>query len=160
MVALAACSPALNWRIARPDGGNVELLFPCRADRQVRNVRINGIDASMQMDSCHADGATFSLAFVDAADAQVTPMVRALREKAVANIDGTPSTLALAVPGATPSPDSLRLRIGGRLADGRTVVEETAFFIKGRRVYQATVLGESPSADAADIFFTSIKMVR
>jgi hypothetical protein len=45
----------------------------------------------------------------------------------------------------------------GRLPDGRRVVEDAAFFVKGLRVYAATVLGESIPAEAVETFFASIK---
>ena len=154
----AGCSPALDWRTARPDGGAIELLFPCRPVHDARHVRIDGVDTAMRMDACHADGATFSLAVADAADAsRVAPLVHALRASAVANIDGVASELPFAVPRATPNALSGRLHITGHLTDRPHMIEETVFFVRGSRVYQATVLGETLQTDAADVFFASIK---
>ncbi len=158
VAACAACSPALDWRTARPDGGAVEMLFPCRPTHDARSVRLDGVETPMRMEACHAAGATFSLTVADAGDAaRVAPLIRILRAAAVANIEGQASESALAVPGATPNPLSGRLRIAGRLSDRRAVHEEAAFFVRGTRVYQATVLGESSLIDAADVFFASIK---
>ncbi len=160
LVALAACSPALDWRETRAEGSGVVLLFPCRPDRHERTIRLGGADTRMQMVSCHAAGAAFSLAFAEAADAtRVTPLVAALRAAAAANIGAVPTVRAFAVAGATPNEQSGLLRMEGRLPDGRRVVEHAAFFVKGLRVYAATVLGESITAEAADTFFTSIKSV-
>ncbi len=161
-LACTACSPALDWRTARPDGGAVELLFPCRPQHDARSVRLEGLDGPatpMRMEACHAAGATFSLAVADAGDAaRVAPLLRALRTAAAANIDGAPTALPLAVPGATPDPLSGRLRIAGHLADRRPVLEEAAFFVRGARVYQASVVGATRNDDAVDIFFGSIKV--
>ena len=51
------------------------------------------------------------------------------------------------------------MRIDGRLPDGRRIVEHAAFFARGLRVYQVTMLGESLDAEAIDTFFDSIKVV-
>jgi hypothetical protein len=64
---------------------------------------------------------------------------------------------AFAVAGATPNEQSALLHMEGRLPDGRRVVEDAAFFVKGLRVYAATVLGESIPAEAVETFFASIK---
>lgn len=158
LVALAACSPSLDWRQTRAEGSDVALLFPCRPDRHERTARIGGADLRMQMVSCHAAGAVFSLAFADAPDAaRVTPLVAALRAAAAANIGAIPTVRSFAVAGATPNEQSALLRMEGRLPDGRRVVEHAAFFVKGLRVYAATVLGESIPAEAVETFFASIK---
>lgn len=135
------------------------MLFPCRPDRHVRVVRLADTDISMRMDSCAAGAMTFSLAFLDAPDGASLPtLLGALRDSAVANIGGTTIPMVLTVPGATPNPQSVRLRVDGRLADRRQVIEQVAFFVKGLRVYQATAIGGALSPDAADYFFTSIKV--
>ncbi len=155
----SACSPALDWRTVHPQGSGVEMLFPCRPDHHVRTVRLVGVEAQMAMDACDAAGATFSLAFVDAPDAaRRSALLEQLRRTAIANIEGTSTAIALRVPGAASDPQGARLRIDGRLADRRQVVEHVAFFVKGSRVYQASAIGGALSADAVDFFFTSIKV--
>ena len=158
LVTLAACSPSLDWRQTRAEGSDVVLLFPCRPDRDERTVRVDGADLRMQMVSCHAAGAAFALAFAEAPDAtRVTPLVAALRAAAAANIGAVPTVSVFAVAGATPNEQSALLRMEGRLPDGRRIVEHAAFFVKGLRVYAATVLGESIPAEAVETFFASIK---
>ena len=159
LAALAACTPPFDWRDARPEGSGVAMLFPCRPDRHERAVRIAGTELRMQMHSCQAAGVTFSLAFVDAAQpGQVTPLLAELRARAAANIGGAAEARAFAPPGATPNEHSALLQIFGRLPDGRRVTEHAAFFVKGLRLYQATAVGESLPADAAETFFGAIKL--
>jgi hypothetical protein len=159
LVALAACAPALDWRETKPDGSGVAMLFPCRPERQERVVRLAGADLPLRLHSCRAAGTTFSLAFADAVDAaRVTPLLLDLRAGAAANIGGTPAPRAFALKGATANEHGAQLRTEGRLPDGRPVVEHAAFFVKDLRVYQATVLGESPPADAVDTFFGAIRL--
>jgi hypothetical protein len=157
--ALVACSPALNWRQTKPAGAGVGLLFPCRPDRHERTVRLAGVELGMQMHSCEAAGALFSIGFVDVPDlSRVVPVLAEMRAAAVANVEGTATAATLAVPGATPNQQSALLRIDGHLPDGRRVVEHVAFFVRGARLYQATALGDSLSDDALESFFGSIKL--
>lgn len=157
---LAACTPALNWRETSPEGSGVALLFPCRAERHERTVRIGDADTRMQMHSCDAGGAVFSLAFVDVASpAEVAPLLAGMRAAAVANIGGAATALPWRPPGATPNEQTARLRVEGALPGGRRVVEHAAFFARGLRVYQATALGDGLDGDALDTYFGSIKVV-
>ncbi len=65
-----------------------------------------------------------------------------------------------AIAGATPNAESTLLRIVGRRGDGRRVVAHAAFFVKGLRLYQATVLGDDDPADGEvlETFFGSIRL--
>lgn len=135
------------------------MLFPCRPDRHERPVRIGSADLRMQMHSCNAAGATFSIALVDAAQpAQVAPLLAELRSRAVANIAGVAQPRPFQPPGATPNEHGGLLRIEGRLPDGRRVTEHAAFFVRGLRLYQATMIGGSLPADAVETFFGAIKV--
>ena len=159
LAALAACSPALDWREVRPEGSDVTMLFPCRPDKHERTVRIAGADLRMQMHSCDSAGRTFSLAFVDAVEpTRVEPLLAALKASAAANIGGTPAQQPFAPPGATPNPGSALLRVEGRLPDGRRVTEHAAFFVRGLRLHQATAIGETLPEDAVQTYFGAIKL--
>ena len=159
---IAACSPTFDWREARPEGSAVTMLFPCRPGRVERNVRITGAPFAMQLHSCNAGGATFSLAVVDAGAAErVAPLLAALRSQAAANVAGTTVAVpASAVAGATPDPLAGRARIDGRLPDQRPVIEHVAWFVGGTRIYQATVLGTGRSVEpqTLDTFFDAIHL--
>jgi hypothetical protein len=157
------CTPALDWREARPEGSGVAMLFPCRPDQHQRDVRIAATTVRMRLSACKAAGLTYSLATAEAADpAQVTPLLAALREQTVANVAGKAvEKPGPAISGATPNPESRFVRIDGRYPDGRPVVEHAAFFVKGLRLYQATVIGDSepPGADSLDSFFGAIRVL-
>jgi len=159
LAALAACSPALDWREVRPEGSDVTMLFPCRPDKHERTIRIAGADLRMRMHSCDAAGRTFSLAVVDAGEpTRVEPLLAALKASAAANIGGTPAQQPFAPPGATPNPGSALLRVEGRLPDGRRVTEHAAFFVRGLRLHQATAIGETLPEDAVQTYFGAIKL--
>ena len=161
-LAAVACSPTFDWREARPEGSAVTMLFPCRPGKVERTVRVFDAAVVMQLHSCAAGGATFSLAVADAgAPERVAPLLAMLRSQAAANVAGT----VVAVPGSAvvgAAPDALagRARIDGRLPDQRAVVEHVAWFAAGTRVYQATVLGTGRAVDARTLetFFDALRV--
>jgi hypothetical protein len=162
VLGIAACTPALNWRETRPEGSGAALLFPCRPEHQSRNVRVGAALLPMQLHACSAAGAIFSLAVLEVPDpAQVTADLAALRAQSLANLRGTPTADAASVPaGATPNEQSGRVRILGQRPDGSRVVADAAFFVKGLRLYQATILGtdDAPGREAVDTFFGAIRL--
>ena len=162
LAGLVGCSPALDWREVRPAGSGVAALFPCRPDQHERTVHIAGADRKMQLHSCDAAGATFSLAVVDGAEpAAVEPLLAAMKASVAANLGGQASPAQpFAPPGSTPNPASALLRLTGRLPDGRSVAGGAAFFVHGVRVYQATAIGEALPEEALGSFFAAIKVTR
>ena len=158
-----ACSPTFDWREARPEGSGAALMFPCRPVKVERSTRIGTGVLPMQLHSCSAGGAVFALAAIDAGDpAGVTPMLDELRRETVANMAGTAAPQGpFAPPGATPNPRSERIAIVGARPDGRRVVAQAAFFVKGLRLYQATVLNADAAGgrEAADTYFGAIRLL-
>jgi hypothetical protein len=155
----AACSPALDWREFVPEGSGIRASFPCRPDAHQRAVTIGGARASMRMFACSSAAMTFALSFVDVADpAAVGHTLAQLRESTVRNVQGV---IGEAVPSAianeTANAESGRVTIDGQLPGGASVREDAAFFVRGLRVYQATVIGAKPAAAAVDMFLGSLK---
>jgi hypothetical protein len=162
VLGVAACAPALDWREARPEGSDVVLMFPCRPQDHERNVALAGAMVPMRLHACSAGGANFALATLEAGDpARVTPELAALRTQLVGNLAGMATELhPLALAGSTPNPQSARVRIVGKRPDGSRVVADAAFFVRGLRLYQASVLGSNdvPGAEAVDTFFSAIRL--
>ncbi len=159
---LSGCSPTLDWRQVRPEGSGVTMLFPCRPARVERRVRVGDDTLLMRLHSCSAGGASFSLAVADAGQPdRVAPLLAALRSGAIANVGGVASAAASApVAGATPNAQEGRLRIDGRLPDGRSVVEHAAFFGRGVTLCQATVLtiDKPVTTETLGTFFDALRM--
>lgn len=155
----AACSPALDWREFVPEGTDIRVAFPCRPDRQARAVVVDGAKAQMQMIACSAGGATFALAFVDVADpARIGATLAELRATAASNLRAaSPQSAPLQIKGITPNAQTARLTITGTLPDGAAVQAQAAFFARGLRVYQATVVGARPVPEVADTFIGGLK---
>ncbi len=160
LLGLVACTPTFDWRESRPEGSGVKMLFPCRPDRHERSVRLAGADALLRMHSCSAGRAVFSLSFADATEPnRVAAVLAQWRGSGEGNIGGTSTEQPLVVAGATPNPRSVLLRMEGHLPDGRRVVEQAAFFVRGLRCYEAAVIGESLPADVAETFFAGITLL-
>jgi hypothetical protein len=157
---LLACAPALDWRGTRPEGSALQLQFPCRPNTQRRDVPLAGVRVNLALHACAAGGQTWGLAVADVVEpARVGPALAELAASAAANLGAAPGQpLALAVPGATPNDASLRLRLQGRLPDGRVVQMHLAVFARGTQVFQATVLGESLPDAVVEPFFTSLRL--
>jgi hypothetical protein len=159
-VLMLACAPALDWRESRPTGSGVALLFPCKPDSLARQVQLGPDAVRLELHACTAAGATWALAFADMGDpARVGPALLELRTSAAKNLGASdPQTLSLRVEGATPNPASQRVQFQGRMPDGRAVTEQVAVFAKGTRVFQVIAVGERLDAEAADSFFSSLRL--
>ncbi len=155
----AACSPTLNWREFSPEGSGIVAGFPCRPDRVERKVMLAGAARQMALLACEAGGATFALAFVDAADpAGVAATLTELRTVALRNVQAAaPQALPVQVPGMTPHAAAVRVSVAGRLPGGEAVRTHAEFFTRGLRVYQATVIGAEPPLPAVQTFFDALK---
>ena len=160
--ALLACSPTLDWRELRPEGSGIAMSFPCKPERRVRDVAVHGQPVHMDMLSCAAGGATYALTFADLPDpAAVAPALAELRARAAANIGAAPHGLdGLQVAGMTPNPQAGRVTLSGRLPDGTAVQVQAAFFVKGLRVYQASVVGTESGGEAAHTFLAALDLRR
>lgn len=158
-LALAACSPALNWREVRAEGSELVAMFPCKPQRFARQVPLAGHPVEMHLMSCAVDGVNYAVVHARVAEpVQVGPALKALRAAAVDNIGGRAAAQApFAVGGMTPSPDAVRFSAEGRGADGEPVREQAGVFARGLQVFQATVVGPAPDAQAVDSFFSGLR---
>ena len=160
LLGLAACTPTLDWREVRPEGGGVVAMFPCKPESQTRTVTLAGTAVRLTLLACKAGGSTWALAHADLADpARVGPALVELRAAAAANLGAVaPRELPLKLDGATPNPASGRVELSGRLPDGAPVQEQLALFAKGTRVFQATALGQRLGDDALEPFFGGLRL--
>ena len=62
LLALAACSPAFNWREVRPENTRLSLLLPCKPDKAQKVVPLGGKPTVLSMLGCEAEGMTFAVA--------------------------------------------------------------------------------------------------
>ncbi|MDB5938113.1 MAG: hypothetical protein JWP77_477 [Polaromonas sp.] len=161
LLALAGCSPALNWREARPEGTRLNLLLPCKPDKAQKVVPLGGRPTPLSMLGCDADGATFAVAVADVGDPSQAASVLALwQDLALANMKAAPASrqpLPLKVPGATPGTPATRVQAQGQRADGAAVSGQAAYFAQGSQVFQVVMYAPRIAPEVAETFFSSLK---
>jgi len=160
LLPLVACSPALDWREVRPADSDALALFPCKPERFARRVPLAGAQVEMRLASCKAQDTTYAIGYATLVEpAQVTPALVQLRSAAAANIGGTPAAADWTIAGMTPNPLAQKLVMQGHDAEGKPVHEEAVFFVRGLRVYQATMVGPALDPAAAETFFNGLKLL-
>lgn len=162
LIALAACSPALNWREVRPEGTRLALLLPCKPDKAQKVVPLGGRPTPLAMLGCDADGATFAVAIADGGDPSQAASVLALwQDLTLANMKAVPASrqpLPLKVPGASPGTPVIRLQAQGQRADGTAVSGQAAYFAQGSQLFQVVMYAPRIAPEAAETFFSSLKL--
>ncbi len=157
--ALAGCTPALDWRDARPSGSALQLLFPCKPSAQQRELQLAGQSVKLSLHACTAAGQTWGLAYADMGEvSKVAGALDELLHSAAANLGAAtaPGTRQL-IPGASPEALSQRAQIDGRLPDGTSVRMQCIVFARGTLVYQLSALGQTLDQDAVQTFIESIR---
>ena len=165
VLALAGCSPALNWREVRPEASSLRLLLPCKPDRAEKSVPLGGQPALLRLMGCDADGATFAVAVATLAlpnGANSANLLAQWQSLSLANM-GAPAQPAGALPlkiqGWKPVAGMTtpqRIRALGKRADGTPVAGEMAFFAQGSEVFQVVVYASKLTPEMADTFFDSL----
>jgi len=119
----------------------------------------DGAPTRAEMLVCTTAGVTFALMYLDLTDpASTTPALAALRQAAQSNIGGVvTANVPARVPGMTPNPEATRSEMVGRLPDGTAVQEQALFFVKGLRIYQASIIGARVAPDVAGTFFGGLR---
>ena len=163
-LALAACSPAFNWRQVRLENTSLSLLLPCKPDKAEKVVPLGGQPTTLAMLGCEAGGATFAVAVADLGNTQgaasAAPVLALWQQLTLDNMQADRATLArlaLKVPGAAGQPPVVRVQAQGRRADGSAVTGQAAYFAQGTQVFQVVMYAATPNPEAADTFFSSLK---
>ena len=160
LLALQACSPALNWREVRVDSTPLLALFPCRPDQGVQSVALGERAVKMTMMGCEAGGAMFTLAQVDRSGAGDDAALIALwRTGTLATMQGVQTREApflLKKVSASPAPQ--QLRAAGKRADGSPVVLRAAWFAVGGAVYQVAVYADADNDAVVQTYFEGLRV--
>ena len=160
-LALAACSPAFNWREVRPENTRLQVLLPCKPDKAQKVVPMGGQATTLSMLGCDAGGATFAVVVADVGDAAQAASVLALwQELTLANMKAAPDSrqlIAQKIPGASAALPVVRLQAQGQRADGAAVSGQAAYFAQGSQVFQVVMYAPKIAPDVAETFFSSLK---
>ena len=167
LAALVACSPALDWRLARLDAPAAELLLPCKPDRGSRPVELVGQAMEMSMVGCEAAGQVFAVSWVVVLPG-VAPgeVLRHWQRATLAHLhapaDAAQGAAVFVPAGAIPLPESVRLAASGQRADGTPLQFDAAWFLRRQGeqtlALHAVVLSTQRNSAVVDNFFSSIKL--
>ncbi len=163
LMALAGCTPALNWREVRFDQADVVALLPCKPDKGERTVPLAGQSVVLRMQGCDVGGATFAVAHAAWPDAaQADQALAQWKAATLANMHATAVQEEAFLPsGAIALPHSRRLTASGRRAGGGAVTAQAAWFarVRGNSIdlFQAVLYTEQLDAESSAAFFSGIR---
>lgn len=151
-----ACTPALDWRQITPEGAGLQLMFPCKPERESRpQPGPAGVAMMVQTASCKAAQGQYSLTWVDLGDAtQVTAALQRMRDRMGQVLTPGP-TAELRVRGMTPSPAAGQQRFAARPGEPAQVVRQ-AVFARGTHVYQLLMQSTRADDEAWEVFVSSV----
>ncbi len=156
-----ACSPTLDWREVRTDTSSLRFLLPCKPDQAQKQVPLGPSEVQLNMLGCEAGGATFAVAWAELAPGAETAAVLSQWERlTLQNMRAAApaESKALKVVGAASSPAPHLLLATGQTADGKPVQGQAAYFSNGSQIFQAVVYASKISPEAADTFFSSLRL--
>ena len=158
-LALAACSPAFNWRTVRPEASALQALMPCKPDEARRDTPLGGAVTPLNMLSCEAGGATFAMAWADLGQAERVPAALVQwRAASLISLKAAPEAArswTRSVPGAERVEG---IDVQGIRHDGSATRAQVLYFARGSRVYQAAIYGSSVGPEEVSTFFEGLAL--
>ncbi len=158
VLALAACSPTLNWREVRGDEAPYVVLLPAKPSSFARPVNLGGIQVEMSMTAAEVDDVNFAVASAKVTDpAQRQAALAAMQAAMLRNIGSVQhSEKAVTLKGGIPATEVVASGKTGN-AGNTAVVLHARFAMHGERVYQVIALGPTAhlSDETAETFLTS-----
>jgi hypothetical protein len=157
--ALSACSPTLDWREVRVDAAGLNAVFPCKPDRETRQVAMAGRAVPVQALACRAGGSTFAVMAADiGGPAAAGEVLRQWRAASLGGMAGETVRTTLFHPrGALELPESVQVVAAGRRPDGSKVVSQAAYFARGSHAFQTVIYTSELKPELADPFFGGIR---
>jgi hypothetical protein len=161
-LALAACSPAYNWRDYTSPDARYRVTFPAKPSSATRDIDLDGMRVSMTMTAAEVEGATFAVGAAEAPDAAraraaVDAMKLALLRNIGAPLPGPARSAAAAGASAATSTDVDASAAG----QGGPIRLVGHFEARGTRFYQVIVIGRGKAVPPEQIeqFLTSFSLL-
>ena len=135
-------------------------MLPCKPDQGTRTVSLAGQNLSMHMMGCEADSTTFAVSYVDLPNATQAATVLAQWQTAMlGNMRATQNLQSpLNIKGVVGATGAVQLQAQGTQPDGRAVVAQGVWFIRGAQVFHAVMYAAKLNPEAADAFFTGFRL--
>ena len=158
VLALAACTPALNWRKVQPEGAQLSLMFPCKPEREERaQPGPTGAPVTLRTLSCKAQGGQYSLTWTDLGDAAATSVAMRRMHEGLARQLAPGASAPLGVRGIAADPQAFQQLFQNRTGQPVQQVRQAVFSREGR-LYQLLMQGERADAAAWDVFVGSVEL--
>ena len=180
-LSLGACSPALNWRNVPVNDAHLTVSLPCKPDHATRPVALGARQVDLSMVGCEAQGGLYALSYMTLSDPGQISETLTLWRAAVRVQLGLPakgqesqesqegqaggkgsSEVPFVRKGALNVPQSVRMRVTGKRADGSAVQADAVWFARlngsTAQLVHAVVFADTLDTKAADNFFESIAL--
>ncbi|WP_394780904.1 hypothetical protein [Undibacterium sp.] len=165
LLALAACSPKLDWREVHGADAPYTALLPAKPTSFSREIDLHGIKMTMNMMAADVDGTTFAIGSAKLPDnAQALAALEGMKEGMLKNIAGNITSdkkgdASAATTNGSRQTRSYDVEAHGSLQNGQPVVMAARFVASDQWVYQAVIVGNEKvvTRDAIDTFMTSFK---
>ncbi|MEO0318160.1 MAG: hypothetical protein RL404_1837 [Pseudomonadota bacterium] len=158
VLALAACSPSLNWREVRGNDAPYVVLLPAKPTSFARPVDLGGIKVEMNMTAAEVDDVNFAVASAKIDDASQRQAALATMQAAMLRNIGSDQhrEKAVMLKGGVAATEVVASGKAGTTA----LVLHARFAMHGNRVYQAIALGPAArlSDETADTFLSSFEL--
>jgi hypothetical protein len=160
VLALLACSPALNWREVPLN--RLTALLPCKPDRAQRTVHLGSQALQMDMAGCEAAGGLFAISHLRlSAPGQAAQVLADWRAGTLRSMHSTAVTelpwRPVAGAGAPALPPVL-LEATGKGADGTVVQARLAWLVDGVDLFLLAVYAPRLTADMTETLFSELKL--
>lgn len=169
VLALVACSPALNWRTVQFKDAPLQILLPCDAQLAKRVLPMGAAQIEISMMGCEAAQSTYAVSHFLLKDPALAAETLTRWQAAVS------AQLHVAAPrsfgadsrfvpkGALNLPQSARTTLEGMGAQGKKLFAHGVWFArleegKGVRLYHAVIHAGKPQPEAADTFFAGLQL--
>lgn len=158
VLALAACTPALNWRETAVGATGLHASFPCKPDRaEHRTEFAPGRPVVLHAMGCEAGGASFAVVYGDFGSPGELAHALAQWKKAALARATVEGERPFVPPGALELPQSVEVRSRSQRADGSALQGRAAYFARGTHAFQAVVYAPAIGPGQADPFFAGLR---
>jgi len=153
---LCACSPALNWRSVTLEG--VQATLPCKPDQAQRPVQLAGLDLTLSMAGCEADGGLYAISHLRLAQgAQAQPLIDAWRDQALQAMGATAAPVAIPLAALGARQALTVYQASGTNPRGQAVQARWTWVQRDRDIYHWALYAPAIRAEMEEPFFSAMQ---
>lgn len=153
---LCACSPALNWRSVTLEG--VQATLPCKPDQAQRPVQLAGLDLTLSMAGCEADGGLYAISHLRLAQgAQAQPLIDAWRDQALQAMHATAAPVAIPLAALGARQALTVYQASGTNPRGQAVQARWIWVQRDRDIYHWALYAPAIRAEMEEPFFSAMQ---